>query len=220
MVRDQSGRPITAALVVLDPGGARVIVRTDSTGKVAVEHVREGTYELSTMAIAYRTDIRSILVPPAGLDVDIELRINSSILDTMHILARRTGVHGVVITKDLHPLAGAKVQMIGPRGVTSKTDPQGRFDMPEVSHGAYVAYVTHAGHVSRLLSIVVPRDSALDLAIALDAGTSGSGKLLAMPLSEFDRRTRWMVGGNRRSYPVRNWPRIKARSSGMLCDTR
>jgi hypothetical protein len=195
-VRDEAGRTLENALVVLDATSARRLTRADSTGRFRFDRVSRGTHELTVAWIAYRTDVRTIQVTDAGLDVEIVLHRNTAQLDTVHVQAQRTGVSGVVFAHTDHlPLGGAEVALIG-SGASAKTDAQGRFDLRLVRRGTYVLYVKRRGYLARMLSVIVPKDSAVELALAMDEGAGGSGNRLAIPLDEFDHRAKWMIGGH------------------------
>ncbi len=195
-VRDEAGNPIEDALVVLDASSDRRLTRSDSTGRFRFDRVPVGPHELATAYLRFVTDLRTIDVGADGLEVDITLRRNTALLDTVHVVTQRTGVHGLLIAhEDITPLAGGEVQLLG-ANLHAKTGADGRFDFPRVRPGGYVVYVKRDGYQSRMLSIVVPRDSAVDLALNVDRSTSQSDKRLEMVLHEFDRRKTWAVHGN------------------------
>jgi hypothetical protein len=194
-VRDSTGLPVESALVALDPNSNRRITRTDSDGHFAFDRVARGQHELTVVWIGYKTEIRMIDVADSGLTIDIVLHPNRTVLDTLRVVARRTGVHGTVFDRlTISPIPGADVNIVG-ANAQARTTLDGRFDLPQVRPGNYVVNVNRAGYESRMLSIIVPRDTAVGLALALDSGRSSS-KRMSILLTEFDRRSRYMTRNN------------------------
>ena len=194
-VRDEAGQAIENALVALDPKTDARTTRTDSTGRFRFDRVSRGNHDLAVVWIGYRTDVRTLAVPDSGVDLVIILRKNTAILDTLHVLARRTGVYGTVIARqEFLPLPKADVEIVGMAKAKMTTGPNGQFDFPMIPHGAWVAHVRSDGYESRMLSVVVPRDSAIELAITMDRSSVNIDKHMGELLREFDSRTRWMTG--------------------------
>lgn len=195
-VRDAAGLPIENALVVLDPATSRRVLRSDTAGRFRFDRVGTGQHELAIVFVGFQTDVRTLRVTDQGLDVDIVLQRSRTVIDTMRVEARRTGVFGTVIAKDgFLPLGGAEVQVIG-AGPSARTGVDGRFAFGSVSQGAWVVHVKRSGYQGRMLSVVVPRDSAIELALTLDAVVGDSEKRFAMLFAEFDQRRRYMVSTN------------------------
>ena len=127
IIRNDLGAPLDNAVVALDANNSeRRVTRVDAEGRFRFERVSPGEHEVSVVSIGFRTDIRTIQVPAAGLSIDITLHVNTSLLDTLHILARRTGVYGTVLSHDgFQPLASADVQVIGNKGASAPYDSPG-----------------------------------------------------------------------------------------------
>lgn len=195
-VRDSAGRPVENALIALDPSASGRTVRSDAQGRFRLDRVGTGWHELAIASIGYITEILRIEVPREGLELAIVLRQNVATIDTMRVVARRTGVHGTVIAREeFSALGDAHVQVIGAVG-SDTTGADGRFELPRVRAGAYVVHVRRSGYQSRMLSITVPRDSSIELALLLDRAESDTEKRFALLLREFDQRRRWMTGPN------------------------
>jgi hypothetical protein len=129
-------------------------------------------------------------VPNGGVDLIVEMeRITQ--LDTVPILATRTGVFGVVLAKAGYvPLAGATVRVMG-AGQSAKTSGDGRFDLPAVKEGAYIVMIQHPLYQSRMISVFVPADKAVQLAAVLDSAVEKVGeKHLNLELRDFEYRAR------------------------------
>lgn len=193
-VRDEAGRPLRDALVILDPAPRSPQVTTDSSGRFRFDRVRRGSHTVRVLRVGYQGGDRTVDLPEEGLDITVVLpRI--TVLDTLPIRARRTGIFGTVIARTgFRPLQGATVDVIGAHR-TAHSDSTGRFNLPDVHEGAYVIRVQRDRYASRLLSVPVPHDSAVELAVVMDdAGGTSLDKSLAQPLHEFDERMRSMRG--------------------------
>ncbi|HEX7121378.1 MAG TPA: carboxypeptidase regulatory-like domain-containing protein [Gemmatimonadaceae bacterium] len=197
VVRDNQQRPIENALVALDPNtDNQRVMRTDSTGRFRFDRVAGGPHELAVAWIGYRTVVRTIDVPAAGLELTIDLEQNVAAMDTLRIEARRTGIFGTVIAREgFRPLGGAEVQVIG-INTTRRTRDDGKFEFGQAGPGSHVVFVKRNGYLSRMLSVAVPRDSAVELALVLDASEASGDRRYVQALAEFDRRRRWMTGSN------------------------
>ncbi len=179
-------------MVVLDRDASSRRTRADSGGRFRFTRVSRGQHTLLVLSLGFQPDERTIDVPAEGLDVTVVMRQLVVRLDTIPVRASRTGIFGKVIQHPgLQPLGGAAVDVIGAR-VTARTGPSGDFNFPTVPAGAYVVRTKRNGYVSRMLSVVVPRDGGIELAVALDSGKSRD-KALEMPLREFDERMQWGV---------------------------
>jgi hypothetical protein len=195
-VRDETGAPLGNALVVLDAQGNRQSQRTNDDGVFRFPRVIPGAHELTTLWIGYRSDVRAIQVPAEGLNVQIVLRRNVALVDTMHVTARQPGIYGTVVEhKDLRPLPGVEVQVLG-SGLHSTTKDDGHFQFPLMRPGAYVVHLKRDRYTAGMISVVVPRDSALDLYFSMDAASTKTEKKYAVLMGDFDRRVRWAAGSN------------------------
>lgn len=195
VVHDSAGRPLEFALVALDANtGNQRVMRATADGRFRFADVAQGPHELAVALVGFRTEVRTIEVPAEGLDLVIVLRQNVAALDTVRISAGPRGIIGTVIARETFtPLARADVEVIGVnRPVRTAAD--GRFAFGQVGPGAHVVYVKRQGYQGRMLSVVVPKDSVVELAFVLDAASGDSEKRFSQVLSEFDRRRRWMTG--------------------------
>lgn len=197
LVRDADGRLLESVLVALDPSTTNQrLTRTDAEGRFRFSEVSAGSHEVAVAWIGFRTDVRTVAVPAEGLHLEIVLRQNVTALDTLRVRVGPTGILGTVIAHEtFQPLAGAEVQVIGASS-PARTGADGRFAFGQVPHGSHVVYVTLRGYQGRMLSVVVPRDSAVELALVLDPIAGDSEKRFSQLLTEFDRRRRWMTGNH------------------------
>lgn len=197
VVRDTRGRPVSEVLVALDANTtSQRVTQSDTGGQFRFERVARGSHELVVAGVGYRTEFRPLDMPEGSLEVTIILEDIMSTIDTMRVQARRTGIFGTVIARDgFRPLARAEVNVIG-ISRRSTTGSDGQFAFGAVRRGSHVVHVQRQGYQSRILSVVVPRDSAVELALVLDSTTLDTQRRLSIVLAEFDSRRRWMVSGN------------------------
>ena len=169
VVRDSAGRPLRDAVVVLDPNNDLRATRTDATGRFRFDRLRAGRYVMRTTWIGYRPDERTIEVPAGGVDVSVTLHRLPFRLDTMTVVARRTGIFGTAVDKTRqHALGGVEVWVMGTRHRT-RTTADGRFSFPEVSEGGFVVMGRREGYETITLAVAVPDTAAIELVMAMDS---------------------------------------------------
>lgn len=187
-VRGDDGRPLEGATVVLDPGDGAPRITTNREGQFRLTSVSVGTHVLRTVRIGYLFDEREIQMTREGVSVEILMRRISK-LDTVAVVAQRTGVFGRVLDRNHSPIEGATVQVAG-AGANGKSDAKGEFNFGAVKEGAYIVTASRKGFAVRMLSVFVPYDGAVELALMLDSSSSGGSNRLAVALSEFESRAR------------------------------
>ncbi len=191
-VRGEQGRPLDNAIVVIDPSDYAQRVTTDANGKFRLSKVSRGAHVLRVVHVGYRASEQTIDVPDAGLEIDVFMEsIAITELDTVAIRATRTGIFGTVVSHtDLHPLQGAVVDVVGARA-SAKTNDKGAFNFPGVKEGAYVVNVQRKGYQTRMLSVFIPHDGAVEISPALDTADNAGGRNeMAAALADFDSRSR------------------------------
>ncbi len=144
------------------------VTGADTQGRFRFANVAPGPHELRTVWVGHQPDERSVDVPEAGLEVTIVLAQLAFQLDTLAVVAHRTGMFGAtVVGTDLSTLSGVDVQVLETRTRTP-TGADGRFSFPNIRPGAYVVRAIHAGFKTLFLSVVVPERDAVELSLALD----------------------------------------------------
>src|SRR5688572_28043144 len=114
VVKDSAGRLLENAVIALDPSGDVRATRADAQGRFRFDGVNAGRYELRATWIGYQPVDRTILVPREGLEVTIILAPLPFQLDTMRVIARRTGIIGTAVQRtDLRALGGVSVEVLG-----------------------------------------------------------------------------------------------------------
>lgn len=134
--------------------------RTDAAGELLLEQLVPGRFSLSVdLGGGTMVDV------PAGVTSEVTLRIPAS-----------TGVHGRVVDAEQQPVAGASIwcsESGTPRSgwIVGRSDSEGRFELPCVPPGSYVA-ATHRGHTPSSLTLVEELRHRLEVARRRD-GSSG-----------------------------------------------
>ncbi len=191
VVRDTSGLPLAQAVVALDPGGAIRATRADAQGRFRFERVPRGPHELRTTWIGYRPEDRFIDVNEAVVQLEIVLVPVPYQLDTMEIVARRTGIQGTVISHTpFRPLPSASVEAMGTRFKTG-SGADGRFDLPELGEGAYAIEARHDGFKTRVISAAVAREGATEVALILDSLNTKAARIAEHLMRDMEHRVHW-----------------------------
>ena len=192
IVTDEGGRPLADALVILDPASSARQTSTGADGRFRFTRVSRGRHELRVLRLRFQPNERTLDVGEQGLEVVIAMRPVSDVLDTLRVVARRTGVFGTVIDRiPFQPVAGASVRAMATRNA-AVSDSGGRFDLPMLREGGHLLMVRHPRFQPRLFSVITRADSAVELAVTLDSLSAPGGMRRAMPLAEFEQRGRWM----------------------------
>jgi len=195
-VRDELGRPVREALVVLDAETTPMRMRTSVEGRFRIERVPVGGHELQVVRIGFRPHRSRISVSESELIVDVVLEHAPMQLDTIAVRVSRTGIHGIVVTRGIEllpheprPLRGAIIEVLDtPYRTTTTTD--GRFSLGEIGEGAYSLLVRIDRYRSRIVSAYVPAEGGLDVNIVMDSTISDWQRREDMELREISRRLR------------------------------
>jgi hypothetical protein len=165
-VRDETGRAVREALVVLDAETTPMRARTGADGRFRIQGVPAGSHELQVVRIGFRPHRSTIAVPENGIDVSVTLEQAPLLLDTVAVRVSRTGIHGVVTTRGIsllphapRPLRGAIVEVLdSPYRTTTAAD--GRFSVGAAAKARTRCWC--AGSLSsRVLSVYVPPDGGV-----------------------------------------------------------
>jgi hypothetical protein len=151
--------------------------------------VRPGDYELRTVWLGYRPDDRTIIVPREGLDVAIVLARLPFQLDTMRVVARRTGIIGTAVQQaDFRALGGVDVEILGTRHrLRTKADGLFNFDVRE---GSYVLLGRRSGFASRMIPVPVPSEEAVEVALAMDTAETKAEQIVNNRIQDLQMRIR------------------------------
>jgi hypothetical protein len=186
-VTNESGRPLEQAQVTLDPQGASRHVRTDRDGRFSFLGVPAGTHTIRATWVGFTPETRQVEVIGGDVTVDFVLR-RLTVLDTVAVTAKRSGLFGSVISKDsLSPVRGARIEIIGARKVDS-TNSSGTFNFPDLKPGSYVARVKHPFFESRNFGVVVPVNGGTELDVVVERGRVSRDQHMEMFYREMDTR--------------------------------
>ncbi len=197
-VVDASGRGILGAQITLAPIGRQV--QSDDDGGFTFNLLREGGYVLSVRRVGYRPNTQQIVVGKERLTVSVTLEPVPTILDSVVIRERSSGLRftGVVLDTDDQPVVNAEVVAAGITN-TVKTDSLGRFLVPGLKRGTLMlrvrkmGYRAYAGSVRMLVeredTLRMPRLSQQLSPVQIEEA-SGYG-MDVWAYKDLDQRMRW-----------------------------
>jgi len=186
-VVNESGQVMELVLVTLDPGGAGRQLRTDRDGRFSFVGVSPGSHTVRVAWVGYAPEEQSFALERGVVTLSFTLH-RLTRLDTVVVAGRRTGLYGVVLSRDsLKPVAGAGIEVIGSRKADS-TDADGVFSMPEIKPGAYLVRVRHPRFESRNVPVVVPADGSTSIDIIVTPGLLSRDQHMEMLYREMDSR--------------------------------
>lgn len=170
-VRDTLGRPLSDVVVALDPNRAVRATRTDASGRFRFPDISPGQYDLRFAWVGYGPDERSVVVPREGLDIEVVLRPLPYRLDTLRVVATRSGIIGTAVQRsDFRALGGVDVELLG-RNTKVRTKADGAFVF-DVGQGSYVVLGQRSGFASRMIPVPVLTREAVEVALALDSAST------------------------------------------------
>jgi hypothetical protein len=188
VVLNVTGRPLAGAGVALNPDGSTRVMRTDRDGRFRFTGVATGEHILRVSWIGYKPRDQVLEVPAAGLEVEIKLEPIARRLDTLKILARVSGILGSVASRQSRlPLSGASIEAMGTRFRTA-TSHDGKFSVPAAEEGSYVLALRHHGFRTRLMSVAVPPEGAVEVEALLDSIVSRSDAMFEGRLRDMEWR--------------------------------
>lgn len=196
VVMDEAGQPLPNAIVALDPGATAVTIRTNAQGRFRFPRVSQGRHVVAVSWIGHAPDSRTVEMMDARLELTITLRRIPVALSEVTVVGRRSGVAGIVVSReDLRPLAGAIVSANGTTVtgtiVVDTTDEHGHFDLPTPRAGGFVVMAKRPGFQPLFRSVTASEDSLVELGLVLDSIETDRDRRLAIALQEFESRMKW-----------------------------
>ncbi len=192
IVRNETGRPIEHALVVLDPTSGRRETRTDRDGQFSFLGVTPGAHALRVTFVGYRPQDRTVDAARGVVDIDVTLEGLVQVLTGVEVTATRSGLFGSVIAKDsLLPVPDARIEVLGGR-TSDTTGSDGVFNFPLLKPGSYLVRVRHSQFASRVQSIVVPEKGGTQLDLVVERGLLSRDAHMEQLYRELDSRVHWM----------------------------
>lgn len=192
VIRNETGRPIEHALVLLDPAGAKREMRTDRDGRFSFLGTSPGSHAIRVTFVGYRPHDQTVHVSAGAVDIEVTLERLATTLAGVEVTARRSGLYGSVIAKDsLVPVPNARIEVLGAR-TSDTTDTHGSFNFPNLKPGSYIVRVRHTQFESRNVSIVVPEKSGTQLDLVVERGILSRDAHMEQLYRELDQRVQWM----------------------------
>jgi hypothetical protein len=175
VVRDEVGRPLVEALVVIDADSNPLRARTSAEGRFSITGVSVGRHEIRVVRIGYAPHVRIVDVGPDGLELTVEMRSVPIPLETVAVRVSRLGLYGLVATRgmELMPheprsLRSAIIEVLHePYRTTSGAD--GRFSIGQLGEGAHSILVRLDRYATRMVPVYVPPDAGLEITVVLDS---------------------------------------------------
>ncbi len=189
VVRNESGRAIEQAQVLLDPGQGQRELRTDRDGQFRFIGVSPGSHRLRVLRIGFEPRDTTLAVTGAT-EISISLRRLTS-LSEVAVRARPTGVYGTVLSRDsLKPIAGARIELLG-ANTRDTTDTDGAFAMGKARAGTFLLRVSSEGFDTRTISVFVPKDSGVGIDVVLRPGSTAFDQRMEMLWADMAQRVNW-----------------------------
>jgi hypothetical protein len=119
---------------------------------------------------------------------DIALRRVLIRLDERVVTGVWTGVRGVVGTRDLRPIAGAKITVVGESRV-ERSDERGEFAFPWIGGQSVLLRIEAIDFRTRLVGVSIPEGPSPELSIILESAEGWRPNLIIA--DDLERRLNW-----------------------------
>lgn len=193
VVTNEAGRPLEFALVVLNPEGDPRRADTGADGRFRFDRLAPGTYRVRAALAGFVARDTTVRVEAAGLEIALVLQRPAMALDTLRVVARETGVFGVVVAREsFAPTDKATVRVLTTASSVT-TGPDGKFTLLGLRPGGYVVYAKANGRLPTMVSVVVPADSAVELVVAMPSLSAPGSKRMATPLANLETRAQFAL---------------------------
>lgn len=191
VVRESTGAPVAGAEVMI--GGQTTM--TSPAGRFVVTNLPTGPHLLVIRKVGYAPVRAQVIVTPAlTAELEYQMEEEAARLPTVSVEAVRPGIYGTVGDTALRPLAGVRIQVLGPRGGDALTDSLGQFAFPQADRGQYMVRVTHPEFTERRMAVALA-GGGRELAFILSPGRGISTRLADQAVADLGRRltlnTRW-----------------------------
>jgi len=189
VVRDAaSGQPLIGAVVTLGIGDGARTTRTEEKGAFSFVNVLSGSYVIDTRRLGYEPARRTVDVLPEPTPIEIALT-RIAALDAVRVRAAEQAIYGAVGTStDLQPLRQAVVQVFGNTTGQVTVDSTGHFFFPVKTSGAYVVRAKVDGYTAQTVSVTVPHNEGVEVALLLDSAVNGPSHMLEAGYADFRSR--------------------------------
>jgi hypothetical protein len=196
VVRDEQGRPLEYAQVVLDPTGVARTIRAGAGGRFRIIDVARGPHELRVSWLGYEPYERTLVVEQSITNLSIVLHRLTVALDEVTVTATRTGVWGTVISADtFEPVEGAVVDVLGDRRWDT-TAADGRFALPSARSGPVMVRAWRPGYQRTARTVMLPRDGGVEVDLVIDTTSRKESNSAQLMWRDAELRHRWRGAGS------------------------
>ncbi len=162
VIDDETKTPIAGAIVKLQGGRALSPLTTAADGRFVVDRLDPGVAHFAVEHPDYTAGTCEVEIPKQGGDVPLMCHLKPA--------ARTGAISGQVQSEAGGPVAGAKLELSGPRGDVLTSDAQGLFAEVDLPAGSYRLRVEADGYLVQMLELEVePHQTAMPQVILIKA---------------------------------------------------
>jgi hypothetical protein len=135
-------------------------IQTDAGGLFVVENLSPGPLRLELTHPDYEASTCDTTLPQTGGDLNVHCFMRPG--------HKEGAISGLVKDQEGRPVAGARIDIVGPVTVVAQTDPHGLFALVDAPVGTYRLRIQAPGYLVQLVELEVePRETALPQIILL-----------------------------------------------------
>lgn len=175
-IHDTFGRPLEGVEIVLE--GVTRTVRTSARGTFRFDSLEAKRYQLTARLPGF-VAARNVIEVKAGPPTEVAMRLNAfaQVLETVEVDADLRGLYGVVATREMQPVPGAKVTVFG-GGMTQVTDSAGRFAFPDIKPGDYLVGAARDGMEGKPILVDMNRGRRIEVVVTLVPENPSRGRVI------------------------------------------
>lgn len=186
-VVDSAQRAVADAEVLIVQ--LKVTTRTNANGVALIGRSPHGVYDIRVRKTGYLPSVVRLTSGPEAASHVVVLRALPTQLVPIVTVAKWQGLTVFVSDTALHPLAGARVSVLG-SGRSARTDISGRAQI-RLSAGSYLVNIERDSFAHTATAVSVPKDSGREVAVWLHRRTADQRAIEAVELRnlfDLDRR--------------------------------
>jgi len=175
-VHDTFGRPLEGVEIVLE--GVPRTVRTNARGTFRFDSLEAKRYQLTARLPGF-VAARNVIEVKAGPPTEVAMRLSAfaQVLETVEVDADLRGLYGVVATREMQPVPGAKVTVFG-GGMTQVSDSAGRFAFPDIKVGDYLVGAARDGMEGKPILVDMNRGRRVEVVVTLVPENPSRGRVI------------------------------------------